>query len=372
MGSSSSGGVVLGPYEAFCAELMWFGEVCAEVPAQARSRKRNPPQRLRAPRVAWQLRRRILQASLLYGRLDTRAVGPRVISYIDATMFRNGVDIDPEVWRTDLFNRWWDAPFQRFDYPDAKYDFEDGRTWMEFDELAPPIPIDAPAVPEPVIVAVERFLRRVGYERIDGSDLRTYSQRLRDASWPPDGGLRPFNAAFAAFQSRSMMAAVGVHRAIQRSVDQGVPFLSRDALAPEWIQSDEESPQFEVIEAIFSVPDGPELPPSFGALRQLDQDPRVVHLREFVDWATNRILTAETTALHEVQKEVQRAARGARNRERGRRVSEAVTYLGVPVGVAETLAGTAGVGLSLASLGALGQGISSMIARSESRQWMSL
>lgn len=370
MVSGSAGGIVLGPYEAFCAELMWFGEVCAAVPARARESDPRTP--LRAPRVAWQLQRRILQASLLYGRLDTRAAGPNVIGFIDATMFRNGRSIDPEVWRSELFERWWDAPFQRFDYPDAKYDYEDGRRTMQFDLLAPPIPIDAPVVPEPVIVAVERFLRRVGYERIDGTDVKTYSRRLRDLPWPPDGGLQPFNAALAARGARAVMAAVGVHRAIERSVNHDVAFFSRDALAPEWIQMNEESPQFEVVEAVFSLPEGPELPRSIGDLRQLDQDPRVVHLREFVDWATNRILTAETTALLEVKKEVQQVARAARNRQRGRRVAEVVTYLGVPVGAAEALAGTAGVGLSLASLGVLGQGVSSMIARSESKHWISI
>jgi hypothetical protein len=368
---TASPGVVLGPLEAYCAELMWFREIvsAADLPEKYGPRHDRP---LQIPPVAWQLRQRILQAGLVYGQLDTSAAGPRVVGYIDAAMFKNGMLLHPETWEAQLSDRWNSSPFKRSENvrltPEGKFVLEiDGEG---LDQA--PIREDAAKVPEAVIVAVEHYLERVGYQKIAGLDLKTYSQQLRAMPWPPVARLDPVNAALQTMSNRSLAVAMGIHGAIERSVEQGVPFLSRDALAPAWIHTDAEAPQFEVVRAALDVPDGPSLPPTLSALAEVSADPRVADLREFVSWASDRILTIDSSAVQEVQREVRRVNSRRKRSRRATAIARVVTYMAVPVGSAEALSGVAGPGLALAGLGVLGEAVASMMRRLDRRHWISL
>ena len=362
-------GVVLGPYEAFCAELMWFREVVTEAHLP-KEYGRNHDSALEVPSVAWQMKRRILEAGLLYGTIDTSAAGPGVVRFIDAALFKNEMLLQPDTWEVHLEDRWQQSPFKRYTRDTGVFD---GHILLKSNGIDRSlIKVDAPAVPESVISAVERYLRRVGYERIAGMDIGTYSQTLRSFPWPPVAGMDSMNAALATAGNRAIMAAMGVHGAVERSVEQGVPFFSRDQLAPAWIQTGDADTQFAVVRAALDIPDGPALP---GSIKELDgrmSDARVVKLRDFVSWATNRVLTADSTAVREVQKEVQRvSARGSEIRKL-EAVTRVVTYIALPIGAAEVLLGASGPGLAFAFTGFLAEGCASILKRFHKGHWMTL
>lgn len=316
------------------------------------------------------MKRRIFEAGLLYGKIDTSAAGPGVPKFISSALFRTEMSPDNETWEV-LDARWQQSPFRRYARDTGGF----GEFTLELDKVrnAPLIPMDADAVPEPVISAVERYLRRVGYVRIDGMDIRKYSQTLRDLPWPPVAGMDSLDAAVATtFGPRSIMAAMGVHAAVERSVEQGVPFYSRDDLAPAWIQTADASPQFAVVRAALDIPDGPTLPTSIKALERMVSDARVTKFRDFVSWATNRVLTADSTAVREVQNEVQRASARRRQIRSLETITRLVTYVSLPIGAAEVLIGASGPGLAFASAGFLAEGCASILKRFDKRHWMTL
>jgi hypothetical protein len=363
--------VVLGPFEAYCAELMWFREIvsAADLPRDFGPQHDQP---LQVPSVAWQMQRRILETALIYGQLDTTAAGPRVVSYIDAAMFKNGMRLDPETWATDLAHRWNSSPFQRSREIEMT---TEGRFFLRMDAPHPSgvaAAKDASEVPSAVVVAVERYLRRVGYQMIDGVDVRAYSQRLTAMPWPPVAGMDNLNAALLTGSVRSVAAAMGIFHAIERSVEQEVPFFSRDALAPAWIHVDATAPEFEVIRAVLEIPDGPTLPATLSAVADSAVDPRVLRLRQFIKWASERILTFDSSAIQEVQREGERALLYGQRGIAASRIARVVTYLSVPIGTAEAISGVVGPGLVLTYLGALGEAASAVIKRFSRRHWISL
>jgi hypothetical protein len=365
---SDGRGVILGPYEAYWAELMWFREVVED----ARLPMEYGPDHdsaIRVPAVSWQIRRRILEAGLLYGNIDTSAAGPGVVRFIDAALFKNGMLLQPDSWEAHLEGRWNSGPFER-----------SGNGWVtpsgEFEVtqevLSTTIHEEAAEVPDAVVSAVERYLRRVGYQRIDGMDIRSYSRTLRSRPWPPIAGMDPINASMATMGSRSLLAAMGIYAAVERSIQEGIPFVSREELAPTWIQTSDSSPQFEVVRAALDIADGPIPPKSVKALAESMNDPRVVDFRKFVSWATNRVLTAEGNAIREVQREVRRVSSRRDRVRRAEGITRVVTYIAVPVGAAEAMLRASGPGLAFAGVGALAEGFASTLKRLHRNHWITL
>ena len=377
MSESVARGVVLGPFEALCAEVMWFRESVPIAEAfRGASLVRFAVPRL--PRVSWQVQRKILTANLLYGDLDVSAAGPWGANFLDHLLMKNGINVSQREWIEDFLPPEIISPLRRFRMNDAFH--VDPTT-----RFVPPnamILVDSPTIPEPVVHAVVRTLKRVGYESFGGfgpsgttgqQDVRSYAKEsLAGLPWPPHAGDNAGIAMSSLLSVRAARIAVGIHQSIERSVVQSKPFLSVDALAPAWVHNDGSEPQFEVVKAVFELPDFPSLPRTFLAVSMLDGDPRLTSLRSFVDWATNRILTCEATAVQQVRRETERIASRKRRRERIAGLTEAITYVSLPVGGLEAISGMVGPGLGLASLGALSQGISSILTRNSVRHWSSL
>ncbi len=363
-------GVLLGPYEALCAELMWFTETVRAARSLHGAETLDPNLR-DLPRVSAAVQRRILNAGLLYGTIDTSALGIRGARLLDTLLMSKGIRISQREWEEEHGTA---SPFERF---------ADTYTVSNTDAVSAAVSSVA-TTPETVMREIARVLRRLGIASYGGfqgdqiipnMDVLPYVRRLlKDAPWPPST-LREIDGELVYnlnFLSRPGMLALGIDGVLRQSVESGLPLLSSSLAAPAWVQQRGTEPQYEVMKFIHSLPDGPALPPTFRSLQSLTNDGRLTGLREFVDFATNRILTAESDAISEVKKEMARVARTHRADRRSGQVAQAVTFISVPVGVAEALSGVVGPGLSLTLLGGLSQGLSLYMQRTRSRRWTSL
>jgi hypothetical protein len=111
-------GVVLGPFEALCAEVMWFRESVPIAQAfRGASLVRVAVPRL--PRVSWQVQRKILTANLLYGDLDVSAAGPWGANFLDALLMKNGINVSQREWTEEFLPPEIISPLRRFRMNDA-------------------------------------------------------------------------------------------------------------------------------------------------------------------------------------------------------------------------------------------------------------
>lgn len=374
-------GVVLGPHEALFAELMWLQEIATRVPPTELASALPGLGQSGLPAVPSRLQQRILDASLLYGAPDTSAlgaIGPRMLQpFLDT----HGISFGYREWFQEVQSRHGakrsplrrreplaETVAERFTHARTTQDRVDATRNVAFQQTPPQ-----------VIHAVIRILRTCGFTRInlsgEGSfDVPAYAHHsLRDVPWP-DHGVRfaddhPYLDLGYGYASS---LANGIHDSIATSISSGAPFLSSDMLGPAWVSQNGDEPQYEVVRAIFDLPDGPVRPDGFQRIDELEGSRTLASLRQYVDFVVNRVSTADANAVAEVRRE---AAKVARLNQRGRRLdklSRTATYLAVPLGVAELYAGITGPGLALGVVGALSQGMTSTITHRNRNHWITI
>jgi hypothetical protein len=337
---------------------MWFQET-VEIARRTRGRRLVRFAIPNVPRVSTAVRTRLVTAALLYGQQDVSSLGPFGHNLLDTVLFKSG--LSQREWYGDFLPEDITPPFTRFN------DFAFGSPLLGMSQSQE----DFPRTPEPVLRAVSRVMRRMGITSsgsfgvqnpIPQMPVTRYVHRvLGENPWPPKLG-------FATPEK----IALGAYYAINQSVHHSIPLIDSDLLAPAWIRKDPSAPEFEVIKAVIEVPDGPQLPRTLSAVQTLEGDPRLIDLRNFVDFAVNRILTGESDALTEVKREVSRIHRLARRGERAGRVAQLTTYVALPVGVAEVVLGAIGPGLAIGSLGFLTQGLQNFVLRRKRSHWLTL
>jgi hypothetical protein len=111
-------GVVLGPFEGLIAEVMWFRESVpiAEAFRGAATVRADVP---RLPHVSWQVQRKILTANLLYGDLDVSALGPWGVTFLDALLMNNGINVTEREWIEEFLPPEIISPLRRLRMNDA-------------------------------------------------------------------------------------------------------------------------------------------------------------------------------------------------------------------------------------------------------------
>jgi hypothetical protein len=96
----------------------------------------------------------------------------------------------------------------------------------------------------------------------------------------------------------------------------------------------------------------------------LRQDPHLRSLREMLAEFHKSVQIGDATVVASARREVARAKRAMIRRQKWQRGLDWVTYLALPVGIAETLTGTPPIaGTSLSVLGVTGSAIASHIKR---------
>lgn len=355
---------ILGPYEALLAELMWVAEA---YPAAAKTlgddvRSFFPTK----PRVDQRMREHILLTLLLHGQLDTSAAIP----YFDPGLRREWEEeVVPDLQR--------DRPLHRVSYGKAIYgflntevDIDDDTalfTGSEYLRAA----IDLEQVPEPVQRAVIRVMGRKGYRSINGRPLGDYVRsELSNYVWPPLLTGRDQNCMV--MLSRTAAAAQMVYTAIDRSIETGCRFVSRDALAPAWVTRDATDQEFAVLRMVLESPVGPTAPTTMREVVALNHDIRVVQLREWVADATAKLVGGSARDIERIRRDLDSGTSAGRNIHRAKGTASVVTYIAVPVGIAEIVTGTIGPGLGLSALGAVSEGLAAMLRRRGVRHWTSM
>lgn len=361
---ADANGLILGPYESLCAEIMWFGEAVREAFKVDPDMARFAVPRI--PRVGHATRDRILTASLLYGKADASAAGPFGKQLLETVFFANGFHLNMREWEAEFDPFKGVAPFDRFDDTSAVIRGHDLAQMTQDQEAFP-------RTPRPVVRSVSRTMKRLGITSNGGFDIsgviptlptREYVQRVpRDVPWPPDITLAT---------NRAVRLALGCYQSLDKAIRCGYPYLSIDALAPAWTQQTGVEAPYQVVRAILDLPDGPALPRSFVELADLEGDPRLINLREYVEFAVNRILTGDSTALQEVRNEASHVSRRAGRLEGLRRVARTTTFVGLPVGAAEVALGATGPGLVMGSAGFLAEGMGWLLERRQSQHWLTI
>ena len=379
---SQSDGVVLGPFEALLAELMWFREVAHKVPLKDLNEMLPGLRQTELPSVPADQQRRILDASILYGLPDTTALGATGPNLLEDYLEDRGISVSYRVWVEEVLPEYG---FKRTLLRRREAFAETAQEWAthlrSVDETVKAArENDFATTPAPVIRTVIRVLDAIGYKRISVGDeaptnLATYAQLLLgDAPWPDHGVrfLKDGQAVFLPGPIRARAIANGIYDSITKSITSSAPFLSSDALGPAWISQGGDEPQYQLIKAIFDLPDGPRRPDTFQRIQELEGDRKLRSLREYVDFAMNRVLTADANAIAEVKREAAAVVRSRRLSHRLETVAQAVTYIAVPVGIAEAYADVVGPGIAISVLGALGQGMASTLNRRNTNHWTSI
>lgn len=351
-------GLILGPDEALCASIEWLIESLRIAP---------PSLRKYAPKINMRsntrIRRQLIQLYLLFGRLDARSGRHMLDTYLRP---RTDYPFSREIIQdcTNSF-RWERTPFS--------HSFDRAGTGAR---SVAKIQLDSV---EPIVNAIARSLKRAGFDEIEVRKEKKSPVRRRD-----DFTLNEIEELIKeeqdAIEGRlvgTMASSLGrcvwsTYAALERSLDYGVPFWSRDATAPCWIPKEIISNKVHILKAILDKVEWFPNPQTFSEAMKISDDDRMDDLRNALDLWIHKLCTGEYKDLSDVKKEIRNISKKFNNKPWASKVGRFVTYLAVPATAADALLTGGVIGASLSAVGVSAQCIGDRIEKSKQKSWVSL
>jgi len=345
-------GVVLGPYEALLAMLLWLPECLREI---ERGSWKDGIVELPG-RVNPRIRRRILTAFLLFGHLDAVA-GMRLL---DSYLSLHGI---PQS-RREIFGDFVSWEREKTCTPFA-HPLEEGCLShpIDFADMQS-IQSIAGVTATPVV----RALRRAGYP-VYASIKRRIEEELRLGLLHVDAAGKSWLRVLAGPVSQVPFALLA---AIERSIELQSPFFSVDAAGPAWVSPWPSEPHIQVFRIIWEEVNWLPNPQSFVEALSMAEDDRIHGFRDDVDLWVHCLSVGALADLEDVRSSVLRRVAAFREKPWATRVGRLVTYAAAPVAATEVISGSYGLGLGVAAVGSALQWISDRMEATKKSSWLSL
>lgn len=345
-------GVVLGPYEALVAQIAWLREALPQS-----EYVRYAPRLITRLSVSPKMKEKLFLAYLLYGRFDAFCG----IGCLDMYLAGKGFQENRRELVGDFLlpaETW--SPFS--------HSLESGAAWP----LMQAAPQWDSTDERTVVTSCFRAMRRAGIRgyspQVPGAESIPLRSRLQQAvaniASSTATGLVP-----TPWHADSML--LGLVSAVNRSVDTGIPFLSRDAAAPAWIRSGIETER-RVLRLVFEEVDWLPRPATFKEAHAMAQDERLAGLRTYITEVTERARIEDLDRYEQLREQIRRDVKAFRSKPWAARVAKLLVYAAVPAEIVGMLCHSHVVGVSVASLGAACEWVARMCAKQRGRHWLSM
>jgi hypothetical protein len=346
-------GAVLAPYEALLAQIMWTAE------GVRRAEKLEYPGifsevfRGKAPRIAPQMRWRIYSAFVLFGSLD--AVSG--LHLLDRWLASSGSPYSRREIYGDLVPR---AMHRRSPFAHSLEEGHISHPYRPSQEAS--LQIDEIVARKSISRAARRAVRRAGVE--------TTAQEMDEAV---AAGVYPwFGSGIELGRPTVTRALAATLGSISRSLANNLPFVSGDAAGPAWLSDGFAGEKMRTFHVVLDELRWLPRPSSFDEAISMTEDERIGNLRKNIGLLTDALMSGELIDHGDLRAQLREDAKRLEGRSWTGRAARVVTYVSVPLGIAETYAGNAGVGLGLTSLGAAAQALSDLDTRSRRGSWLSM
>jgi hypothetical protein len=159
---------------------------------------------------------------------------------------------------------------------------------------------------------------------------------------------------------------------LDRAVHTDVPLLSADCVAPAWKTREPLDTSVEILRIVWEEVSWLPRPATFWEASMMREDDRLAGLREAIDLWRHKLAVGDLHDWPDIRADVRRSVEYFRKRPWASKVARLITYVAVPIGVAEALSGAVGVGLTVGAVGAASQCIADLVNRHRSHHWMSM
>jgi hypothetical protein len=292
-------------------------------------------------------------AFLLFGSFDSLAAAP----IIDYALRSHGC-IYPS---RELFG---DIAKWEMVYVDTPFSHSLEEGWVYLFDPAGAEAADVLASPG-LIQGISRAFRRAGFRGEVGP--RGVRQSLGRVNWP-----MMLTPELTIDMSPLAQTIAGALAAVQRSIEYQVPLLSVDAAGPAWISESVTVPRLKVLEVVWDEIEWLPRPKTLREALVVAQDARIQGLRKDIELWTNLLLVGKLEDLQDLRRTLRTKIRRFQNAPWASRVGRVVTYISLPIGIAETLTGRVGPGLGLSALGIASDRLASFTERHRRDSWLSL
>ncbi len=379
-------GLVLGPWDALSATMLWLKE-CYRENKYWRTLSRN----LKSVRISSNHRSKLFRAFLLFGPFD----GLNGLFSTDSYFRRIGVPYS----RREVFG---DLDSDRYsNYSPFAHPLESGWYTGIMNSALTISPSDI----KRLVPSVSRILRKVGckiitkedYNKIEPSKRRVivfkeeiYGQieMIANGRFPfgvdrtfwPDYlekpkvihghiDVAPLGLAPVQYVSNASISAVA---ALERSVITSTPLMSVDTAGPSWLSSSHVDDHLAILKIVFEEVGWLPQPRNFKEAWNMFNDDRMVSLREYIKYLFEMLTIGDVSQMGQIRNNIKEAVDPFKTKSWASKISKIVTYMAVPVSVAEVLLGNIGVGLGAGFIGTTSQFISDAITRSKQKSWLSI
>jgi len=167
-------------------------------------------------------------------------------------------------------------------------------------------------------------------------------------------------------------AAAGAVAALDRSVISSTPLLSVDSAGPAWLSSSNVKDKLSMFRVVFEEIDWLPKPSTFREAWDMYNDDRMVSLRNYIEVLFDKCASGELSQISDVRNDIKKTVSRYKNKTWAANTCRVVTYVTVPISVAEVLMGGAALGLGLGFAGATSQLISDLFDRNRKKHWLSI
>jgi hypothetical protein len=353
-------GLVLAPYEALIAQIMWTAEgVKRGDHALFLKEVFGTP-----PLVAPPLKRRIINAFLLFGPLDAISG----LFLLDRWLALRGSryssrEIVGDLLPTEMFQR---SPFAHS---------------LEQGFLGHPMSPPQEKSREVDQVVVRRNLARAARRALNRAGLRVTSEDVEKQLAAGIGPwIRPSNPRIEERHFANLMmsmnqidwALFATLSSISRSISMSAPYLSMDEAGPAWLAEGFAQPRLQTFRVVLDEIQWLPKPQSLEEAISMAEDDRINDLRNHIAMWSTALSTGELADLADLRKVLREDVKRFQGQRWAGRVERVLAYASVPASIAEAYAGHTGLSLGLAGLGTTAQLISDLDARSKRGSWLSL
>jgi len=352
-------GVVFGPYESLTAILIWFADLL-----KGGFVRETPLSRLsQALRVHPQLRKRILDAYVLHGKLDVLAG----MHLVDTALASAGVGYSRREIVGDLLS--FDAPSPFCHSIEvgwlAHLGFDFGV--MQADDR------------RVLTTACVRAMTRAGYKGFRQFHLP--SDPLGPLVSVRESVKRVLKEAEAASDEAAPLAlrALGsagntltsTIAAIDRSLIFGVPLWSKDLSGPAWTSSTLDD-RFRILQLVYDEVIWLPRPTTFVEAASMNADQRLVELRHYIRELNERALTGDLENERELLAEIRKRVSWFKTKSWASRFGKLIAFAALPVELAGLAVGRHEVGPIVAGVGFATEWIATRIEKTKKKSWLSI
>lgn len=159
---------------------------------------------------------------------------------------------------------------------------------------------------------------------------------------------------------------------IKESIIKGTPLLPKDAAGPAWVAPELKDARIQLLKIAYDEVSWLPAPKDLSESYSMSNDDRMVSLRHDLHHLQELILAGKLKDAQDARAQIRSRVEYFRGKSWATSFGGFLTYVGVPVGVADMLVGSGYIGFGAAAIGTASQFISDAIDRSKAKSWLSI